>query len=166
MHFRGHVVDLPLPKLLSILQEQARSCDIELSDDEGEGLLRVRTGRLVEAELNGLMGLAAFEAACGRDELIYDVVAPGGARPGPALAELPELEQLARKVYDESGRLRAMRSEPHGKRISYLALERARDSRFRGRLALGVALTLVAMVFALRPTGHASEHTPSSAQVR
>jgi hypothetical protein len=166
MYFRGHVSDLPLPKLLGILQEQARSCDVQLSDDASEGFLRVRTGDLVDAELDGLSGLAAFEAACGRDELVYDVLAPASAHCGPALAALSELECLARRVGDESGRLRALRVEPHGERISYIAEERARDSRLRGWLALAVALTLVAMVFALRPTGHASDRVPSVTQLR
>jgi Domain of unknown function (DUF4388) len=162
MQFRGHVRDLPLRSLLEVLYEQRQSCDVTLSAASGaleaEGVLVVRGGRLLHAQLGPVLGLAALEQASAADELVYDVGAP--TRLAPLTVHEPHEQLIAvARLAEQSTRVRTVapaRDERLG-RSEQMVRERAERSRVSGRLALGAAVFLVALVMALRPTSHAAE---------
>lgn len=170
MQFRGHVRDLPLRSLLEVLYEQRQSCDVTLSVavDGGhlEGVLVVRGGRLLHAQLGPALGLAAFHTACEADELVYEAGLPVLLAPLTIHTPHAQLLVLARGAED-STRLRSLapaRDERLG-RSEQMVRDRAERSRISGRLALGAAVFLAVLVMLLRPTSHAEGplHEPAGA---
>jgi hypothetical protein len=75
MNFKGHLSEYPLRELLSILKNRRETGRLQIDCDKASGVFHLKDGRIINATLGPLKGLAAVrvalflkKASCGFDD--------------------------------------------------------------------------------------------------